>query len=81
MSDIVASVDPTASARKLRSILTNFQLSFANNPLAVVDLNRDLIINRESVLEGVRRLMLEIREMAPLVHQVGCLACLEVQRG
>lgn len=77
VSDIFASVDPAASALKLRSILKNFQLSFAKSPLSLVstvDSEGDRIINRESVLERVRRVMQEIRKKSPLIHQAGCSA-------
>jgi hypothetical protein len=70
VSDIVASLDPAASAQTLRSIISNFRQSSLITTVAYRDHTR--IMNRESVLKGVRRLMLEIRDMAPLVHQVGC---------
>lgn len=62
VSDIVASLDPLQSARRLFETLTSFK-----RPPAVDQITTKKV---EDILAGAARLILKVKETNPLVHQV-----------
>ena len=78
VSEIVASTDPRSAAQRLKSIFSEFKRTYTPHPLGYpqsLTLSssngpENANASANSILDGVVRLMNEIRKTGPLVHQV-----------
>ncbi|KJA27567.1 hypothetical protein HYPSUDRAFT_62643 [Hypholoma sublateritium FD-334 SS-4] len=67
VSDIVASPEPKQAAERLRIIISRFQAYYSTHPNG---LHTSQLLTSESILDSVGRLITELRNRSPLVHQI-----------
>lgn len=72
VSDIVASQTPKLAAESLSQIFQEFQSSFNKDTLGleIVGKSDSSFLTQDDIMEGVTKLVKEIRKLNPLVHQV-----------
>lgn len=86
VSEIVASQNPKQATEKLSRIFKAFKVEFALTPARGWTLPSSLYGQElatpttDAILEGVGKLMVKVREISPLVHQV-CIRLRVLQRG
>ncbi|KAF9050175.1 thiamine biosynthetic bifunctional enzyme Thi4 [Panaeolus papilionaceus] len=72
VSDIVASQTPKLAAESLSQIFQEFQSSFNKDTLGleIVGKSDSSFLTQDDIMEGVTKLVKEIRKLNPLVHQI-----------
>ncbi|PPQ63739.1 hypothetical protein CVT24_004248 [Panaeolus cyanescens] len=72
VSDIVASREPEAATRTLSTIFKEFQSNFKGESLGLEIVSKQDVspLTHDDILDGVYKLVQEIRKLNPLVHQI-----------